>query len=179
MSCTISVLYIPDVAYTPSVHTDVSCTVSVHTECVLYNICTRQVTIICRDLTIEHLKRFEHVRVIRGVLSLQGWDSSRPPLDFFRNVEYIGSEYFSLTTISTPGSQTALVVANNGDTCRIDLSNLRQIRAGNVGFAFNNGLCYLGDFQTNLTSVYLAVQGEQSLKTGPDDPFKNLVSCVL
>ena len=143
-------------------------------------------TIICRGLTIEHLKRFEHVRVIRGVLSLQGWDSSLPLLDFFRNVQYIGSEYFSLTTISTPGSSTALVVANNHDTCCIDLSNLRQIRVGNVAFALNEDLCYIGDFQTDLDSTYLAnpeVQNVTKLRESYESVENcgvcNMYSCML
>ena len=185
--CPVRYLYILGVSCTVSVRTywvcpvqylyilGVSCTVSVHTE-----------TIICRGLTVEHLKRFEHVRVIRGVLSLQGWDSSLPLLDFFRNVQYIGSEYFSLTTISTPGSSTALAVALNADTCRIDLSNLRQIRVGNVAFALNKDLCYIGDFQTDLDSTYLAnpevqnvIKQEKSYATVENCGVCNMYSCLL
>ena len=128
--------------------------------------------LLCRRISLQNLQRFEHVRVIRGVLQLQGWDSSLPPLDFFRNVEYIGMSNLS----SSSSSNSSLGIFNLTGLDRIDLSNLRQILFGNVEISMNGELCYVGDFQTNLTSVYLTVQGEQNLITGPY-PFRSVQEC--
>jgi L1 cell adhesion molecule len=113
-------------------------------------------------LTLEHLRRFEHVKVIRGALDIQSWKPTLPLLDFFKNVEYIGSQNFSLDTISA--SDAALSVFVNGNTTRIDLSRLRLVRTGRVLMTGNPGLCYFGDFTTSLSSIYLADPSTQVVR---------------
>ena len=133
--------------------------------------------LLCRMLTLEHLRRFEHVKVIRGALDIQSWKATLPLLDFFKNVEYIGSQNFSLDTISASGA--ALSVFVNGNTTRIDLSRLRLVRTGRVLMTGNPGLCYFGDFTTSLSSIYLADPSTQVVRTQnyPFSPAENCGKC--
>ena len=77
-------------------------------------------------------------------------------IDYFRNVEYIGSLNISLMTVNTVGD--ALVISTNPGLQRVDLSRLQRVRYGNVRVRDNPALCYVGDFQTTTgsDSVYLS-----------------------
>ena len=77
-------------------------------------------------------------------------------IDYFRNVEYIGSLNISLMTVNTEGD--ALVISTNPGLQRVDLSRLQWVRYGNVRVRDNPALCYVGDFQTTTgsDSVYLS-----------------------
>ena len=111
-------------------------------------------------LTDIILERFRFVKVIRGQLQISLWNRSTYPslpsvINYFRNVEYIGSLNLTLDTINTNGD--ALVISTNPGLERVDLSRLRSVRYGNVRVRSNPDLCYVGDFQTTMgsNSVYL------------------------
>ena len=106
------------------------------------------------------MQRFQFVKVIRGQLQISLWDlntfTSLPRvIDYFRNVESIGSLNITLDTVNTAGD--ALVISTNPGLQRVDLSRLRLVRYGNVRVRNNPELCYVGDFQTTTgsDSVYL------------------------
>ena len=77
-------------------------------------------------------------------------------IDYFRNVESIGSLNLTLETVNTAGD--ALIISSNPGLQRVDLSRLRLVRYGNVRVRNNPALCYVGDFQTTTgsDSVYLS-----------------------
>nr|WEL12713.1 EGFR epidermal growth factor receptor 2 [Halisarca dujardinii] len=122
-------------------------------------------------ITAETLSRFEHVQVIRGSLHISGWrgdNSSFPLLSFFRNVEYIGSENIT----------NALELVDLQNVAAVDLSNLRQIRFGNVLLQNNPQLCYVGDFQSHVeNSVYLASNPAEQNVTATSQPFSSVGTC--
>ena len=127
------------------------------------------------------LQRFQYVRVIRGQLQISGWNRSIYPslpmvIDYFRNVEYIGSLNLTLNTVNTVGD--ALVISTNPGLERVDLSRLRAVRYGNVRVRRNPELCYVGDFQTttNSNSVYLT-EAELILPNDPEPNFKSVEAC--
>ena len=126
------------------------------------------------------MQRFQYVRVIRGQLQISGWNLNIYPMlqsviDYFRNVEYIGSLNLTLDTVNTAGD--ALVISTNPGLERVDLSRLRAVRYGNVRVRNNPALCYLGDFQTTTDSdsTYLA-ETQLILPTGATN-FKSVEDC--
>ena len=126
------------------------------------------------------MQRFQYVRVIRGQLQISGWNLSTYPslprvIDYFRNVEYIGSLNLTLDTVNTAGD--ALVISTNPGLERVDLSRLRAVRYGNVRVRNNPALCYLGDFLTTngSDSTYLT-ETQLILPTGSTN-FKPVEAC--
>ena len=97
-------------------------------------------------------------------------------IDYFRNVEYIGSLNLTLETVNTAGD--ALVISTNPGLQRVDLSRLRSVRYGNVRVRDNPALCYVGDFQTTTgnDSVYLSGGVQLILPTGFDN-FMSVEDC--
>ena len=95
-------------------------------------------------------------------------------IDYFRNVEYIGSLNLTLDTVNTAGD--ALVISTNPGLERVDLSRLRSVRYGNVHVRSNPDLCYVGDFQTTTgsNSVYLT-ETELILPAGAN--FRTVEDC--
>ena len=138
----------------------------------------------CSDFLSETtLQRFQYVKVIRGQLQISGWNRSLYPslptvIDYFRNVEYIGSLNLTLNTVNTVGD--ALVISTNPGLERVDLSRLRAVRYGNVRVRRNPELCYVGDFQTTngSNSVYLT-ETELILPTGSPANFKSVEACSM
>ena len=96
-------------------------------------------------------------------------------IDYFRNVEYIGSLNISLDTVNTEGD--ALVISTNPGLQRLDLSRLQRVRYGNVRVRNNPALCYVGDFQTTTgnDSVYLN-ETQLILPSGPAN-FMSVEDC--
>ena len=112
-------------------------------------------------LSEKTLQRFRFVKVIRGQLLISLWNLTVFPslpsvIDYFRNVESIGSLNLTLETVNTAGD--ALIISSNPGLQRVDLSRLRLVRYGNVRVRNNPALCYVGDFQTTTgsDSVYLS-----------------------
>ena len=95
-------------------------------------------------------------------------------IDYFRNVEYIGSLNLTLDTVSTAGD--ALVISTNPGLERVDLSRLQLVRYGNVRVRSNPDLCYVGDFQTTTgsNSVYLE---ETELILAANTNFQTVEDC--
>ena len=128
------------------------------------------------------MQRFQYVKIIRGQLQISGWNLNTFPMlrsviDYFRNVEYIGSLNVTLDTVNTVGD--ALVISTNPGLERVDLSRLRMVRYGNVRVRNNSALCYLGDFQTTTgnDSVYLS-ETQLILPTGSTN-FKSVEACSM
>ena len=128
------------------------------------------------------MQRFQYVRVIRGQLQISGWNLSTYPslprvIDYFRNVEYIGSLNITLDTVNTAGD--ALVISTNPGLERVDLSRLRIVHIGNVRVRNNPTLCYLGDFQTTTgnDSVYLSEM--QLILPTRSTNFKSVEACSM
>ena len=96
-------------------------------------------------------------------------------IDYFRNVESIGSLNITLDTVNTEGD--ALVISTNPGLQRVDLSRLQIVRYGNVRVRNNPDLCYVGDFQTTTgnDSVYLS-EVQLILPTGSDN-FMSVEAC--
>ena len=96
-------------------------------------------------------------------------------IDYFRNVESIGSLNLTLATVNTEGD--ALVISTNPGLQRVDLSRLRSVHFGNVRVRNNPELCYVGDFQTTTgsDSVYLT-ETQLILPTGPTN-FMSVEDC--
>ena len=131
-------------------------------------------------LSEETLQRFQFIKVIRGQLQISGWNLIMFPslpsvIDYFRNVEYIGSLNLTLDTVNTEGD--ALVISTNPGLQRVDLSRLRLVRYGNVRVRNNPALCYVGDFQTTTgnDSVYIN-ETQLILPTGPNN-FMSVEDC--
>ena len=140
----------------------------------------------CRgEITAATLQRFRFVKVIRGVLLLSFWRDSLPPLDFFRNVEYIGST--DLSTEFSEGFSLSIHVNfdlfnGNDAISRVDLSRLKRIAFGNVSIYGNPNLCYYGDLHHE-DSRYFHLEG-QVVKATPlefrgqtYDPYLNITYC--
>jgi len=126
------------------------------------------------------LQRFQFIKVIRGQLQISGWNLSLFPslpsvIDYFRNVESIGSLNITLDTVNTDGD--ALVISTNPGLQRVDLSRLQWVRYGNVHVRDNPALCYVGDFQTTTgsDSVYLS-ETQLILPTGSTN-FMSVEDC--
>ena len=96
-------------------------------------------------------------------------------IDYFRNVESIGSLNLTLDTVNTEGD--ALVISTNPGLQGVDLSRLRSVHFGNVRVRNNPELCYVGDFQTTTSnnSVYLT-ETQLILPTGPTN-FMSVEDC--
>ena len=147
------------------------------------------VFLLYRMLTEDRLHRFEHVKVIRGVLSISQMKNSE--ISYFKNVELIGSRNQSLITSGSNGN--ALIVAGNTELVQLDLSRLRAVIFGDVTLVGNAELCYIGDFQTFeygnqdiVESQYLPDQElwEQRLENPPNSaafgmtvPYRNTSTC--
>ena len=97
-------------------------------------------------------------------------------IDYFRNVEYIGSLNLTLSTVNTDGD--ALVISSSPGLQGVDLSRLRQVRYGNVRVRENPELCYVGDFQTTMgsDSIYLD-QTELILPNETEANFQSVEAC--
>ena len=129
--------------------------------CVCVCVCVCVLRYACYDVCVFYrnttLNILNTIQEIRGTLHIENWSYETFP--YLSNLHILGSnqtsQLQSLPSQCNNGSRVpyALYVANNPNLISIDLSSLREIRAGGFHLHNNPQLCLLGDLSSLVTNT--------------------------